>query len=176
MVHMTFFKILLLQATLYCCCCGFVHISDATMIANLDRNAGSFAELRGRVISDTQFTSISARGVASPFTSSTAAMIQDGRGEMTTERYAEYIRLFELLGLQNGVTRSGGSVWFHAEARSWSNGSVTKGYVYSPEELTPLVPDLDSFVPEPTPTAKGLGFTVFRMIKPHWYLYKISDG
>jgi hypothetical protein len=42
--------------------------------------------------------------------------------------------------------------------------------------LGPLVSDLDAFVPQPTSESRRPGFLVFRIIKPNWYLYKLSDG
>jgi hypothetical protein len=159
------------------CGCGFKHVSDATLIENFNRNEDTFNRLRDTALADADFQLISprlvtARGVR-PMSS------DPPHAGMDPQRFAEYVRLFAALGLEDGILRSDQSVWFRVEAPSWRNGSVTKGYVYwpaEPAELGPLVPDLDSFVPQPTAESWRPRFFVLRVIKPNWYLYKLSDG
>jgi hypothetical protein len=156
--------------------CGtYTHISDEMLIRNFSNNEPAFIKLREMAASDTSFTLISPRLVTSSTYVAPGATKTD-HGGMSKEKYAEYTELFKSLGLADGVLRNGQSVWFSAEARSWANGSVTKGYVYSTTELAPLVSDLDSYIPQPTPTSRRPGFLVFKIIKSNWYLYKRSDG
>jgi hypothetical protein len=155
------------------CGLGYTHVSDEKMILRFNDNEAVFDALRNMGLQDVDFRLISPRMVTRLVPGSPS----DGtNGGMDPNRFAEYMRLFEQLGLEDGIIRSDQSVWFGAEARSWRNGSVTKGYVYSTGKIGPLVPDLDSFVPQPTSESRRPRFLVFRILKPNWYLYKSSDG
>lgn len=156
------------------CGCAYTHVSDTTMVENFNRNEATFVKLRDIALADTDFQLISPRFVNGPGASPMSA--NQPHGGMDPQKFDEYMRLFAALGLEDGIWRSDHQVTFRVEARSWRNGSVTKGYVYSPTEIGPLVPDLDSFVPQPTAESWRPRFCVFRIIKPYWYLYKLSDG
>jgi hypothetical protein len=93
---------------------------------------------------------------------------------LSAERYARYLTAFDRLGLANGVARTETGVVFEAERESLLNGEVTKGYLYSNSEPRPLVSDLDSYVPAPTPDSPRPRFIAFRRLKGNWYLFKAS--
>jgi hypothetical protein len=159
-----------------CCACGAVHLQDGRLIENFNTHEMAFEQLRAMAESDAGFVLISPRRVTAASRSTPRKAGEDERREMNPERYSEYMRRFKELGLDNGIIRDEQSVWFRAEVPSFSNGAVTKGYVYSLGELTPLVADLDGYVPEPTPDSRRPRFLVFKLLKPHWYLYKLSNG
>ena len=85
---------------------------------------------------------------------------------LSQERYAEYLQLFDRLGLGVGVARGWGT-WFEAQGPSFAIGATRKGYIYSDSDLTPLLADLDS-VPR---SLRIEGSVVFRRLKEHWYLW-----
>jgi hypothetical protein len=172
MARMTCFEIL---APLLLLCSSCAHVPDAQLIANFSKNEPSFVKLKDMAVEDTVYTLISPRMVRSRHTGLTeAGRIPIG---MDKTRYRDYINLFKILGLANGVFPGRESVWFNAEAPSLWNGSVTKGYffcAYEPAGL--IVGDLDGYVPAVTADSKRRRFLVLRPIKEHWYIYKLSNG
>jgi len=156
--------------------CGYRHISDTRLIEGFMAHERDFDRLREMATADTAYAVVSPKRV----TLSESGLQQSQTGvasiPIPPPRYSEYTRLFRQLALEDGIIRDERTVWFAVEARSWSNGSVTKGYVYSLDELGPVVNDLDAYVPAQTHDSRRPRFLVFRPFRPHWYLYELSDG
>lgn len=87
------------------------------------------------------------------------------------ERWNQYRRLFEKLKLTNGLLshRDQGTTYFLASSRGLVTGGSGKGYVYSEKELTPISDSLDKVSPEVL--SKSINRTVYKKIKPNWYLF-----
>ena len=154
------------------CSCG--HVSDRSLENNFSRHEATFEQLRDMFASDSEFTMIRrnlirARGVT---LRSPPNGIEDVG--MSLKRYEQYLRLFDIIGLDEGVDRDGAVMWFGVESPSFFKGDVQKGYIFSPSVPSPLVPDLDSYVPQPTANASRPRFLVFKFLKSHWYLFKNS--
>ena len=83
------------------------------------------------------------------------------------QRWDDYRSRFERLGIQDGITVSDGSVRFFASDIGAFLRGTSKGYIYSQQPLEPCVPDLDKYRPQD----RHHHWTVFRRLKPNWYLY-----
>jgi hypothetical protein len=154
--------------------CG--HPSDKVLAENFRKNEALFDKLLHMLLVDAQLTTVRRNLVRSGTTTLESPPSGLDRVGLSAERYAEYLNLFDQLGLRDGVGRGDhGEVWFNAEHPSLFNWGPTKGYVYSASELTPLVPDLDSYSPQSTVESRRPPFLVYRALKTHWHLYKNSD-
>ena len=89
------------------------------------------------------------------------------------ERWREYRRLFAALHLEGGLERSEGdhpAIYLLASGRGMVTGGSSKGYAYSPTELSPTYPTLDS-IPSDLPS----NVTGYRHVSGPWYLYYSWD-
>jgi len=84
------------------------------------------------------------------------------------ERWDEYRRLFDELGLKEGLAKDveGDAVYLIAYSQGLGTGGSGKGYVYSPKELSPLYDSLDNI-----PPASSGGKHVYKKLKESWYLF-----
>jgi hypothetical protein len=155
-------------------CCGCGNISDKALQANFVRHEAIFEELRNMIVADAPITMVRRHLIRAGNVTIYSPPQDLERVGLSAKRYARYIQLFDQLGLAEGVSRSDYNVWFAAESPSMLSGGVTKGYIYSLSEKTPLVPELDAYVPAPTAGARRPGFLVFKQLKPNWYIYRDS--
>lgn len=154
------------------CSCG--HISDTSLENNFRRHEATFEQLRDMFVSDSEFTMIRRNLIraAGVTLRSPPNGVEDVK--MSPKRYEQYLKLFDIIGLDEGVDRDGAVMWFVVERPSFFNGDVQKGYIFSASAPSPLVPHLDSYVPQPTADSSRPRFLVFKFLKAHWYLFKIS--
>jgi hypothetical protein len=91
------------------------------------------------------------------------------------ERWNEYRRMFRKLGINGGLVRRTdyypSTVFIVAYASGGVLGSSYKGYVYSPQPLSPVVSSLDAFPQERYLKAKGHAIE-FEKLEDGWYLYR----
>ena len=74
-----------------------------------------------------------------------------------------------MAGVPDGVSFGAERVYFYAYASGLAGEGEEKGYVWSPEPLSPLAGDLDAAVDQPRPT------DLFRHIDGPWYLEYTAD-
>jgi hypothetical protein len=89
---------------------------------------------------------------------------------MSKDRWTEYQRLFEVLNLQ-ALARGEGSIAFQVDSPSDWNGDSEKGFEYSPVRPVPLISSLDQIDRSEIKKDKFGGFTAYKALKGHWYLY-----
>ncbi len=84
------------------------------------------------------------------------------------ERWDEYRNLFIKLGLKNGLVRYSevGRIEFFAESEGLLTRSRSKGYVYSPSELSPLDDSLEGL-----DMTTVMGDRAYRRLSHNWYVY-----
>lgn len=88
------------------------------------------------------------------------------------ERWEEYKRLFDKLGLKEGLARDAGgdTVYLIAHSEGLGTGGSGKGYVYSTSELSPLYDSLDNLS-----LAPSNGKHVYKKLKESWYLFYYNN-
>lgn len=85
------------------------------------------------------------------------------------QRWEEYRKLFQTLELTEGVQRPADHpeiIFMIASTKGLSLGGSMKGYAYSPNSLLPVRDSLDDI-----PASSLNDKPVYKMIKPHWYLF-----
>ena len=86
----------------------------------------------------------------------------------TTQRWDEYRRLFQTLGLEAGVLRRSDlsdTIYLFAQTKGLIIGGCIKGYAYSDATLDPRCESLDK--PEAIPEDKSC----YKALGGEWYLY-----
>ncbi len=146
--------------------CG--HIPDRSLRNTFSEHESAFNELRDMFASDANFRRISRSLIAKDALMVSSSPSDLDRIGLTPATFARYLKLFDMLGLEDGVGRSERGIWFHTERPSLINGDSRKGFIYSTLELQPRVNYLDSY----TPMRDRRRGVVFSPIKPHWYLFK----
>lgn len=97
--------------------------------------------------------------------------LSSGAAEISQERWDEYRALFKELDLRHGISRGGeGSIGLEYWATGMVTGGSYKGYVYSENELSPIINSLD----KPSIPVKSM-VPIYRKIKDSWYLYYMWD-
>jgi hypothetical protein len=92
------------------------------------------------------------------------------REGMSKDRWTDYQQLFSPLNLQ-ALGRSEGRILFEVDATSMWNGDSEKGVEYSQVQPTPIVSSLDSINSADIKRDKYGGFSAYKALKGHWYLY-----
>jgi hypothetical protein len=87
---------------------------------------------------------------------------------ITYRRWSDYQSLFRELELPNGFTKAGSQIQLPYDQASVWNGDSTKGFVYSVEPLPACKSDLSICEPK---SSGAYGTMVYKLIKPHWYLW-----
>jgi hypothetical protein len=145
------------------------HISDSSLRNTFGKHEAAFNELRDMFASDKKFRHIARDLIATDAVMVSSSSPSDlNRVGLAPARFAQYLKLFDMLGLENGIGRSEYGIWFHTETPSFGNGDSSKGFIYSTLELQPIVTNLDAYVPM-RDRRRGVSFSP---IKPHWYLFK----
>lgn len=87
------------------------------------------------------------------------------------ERWDQYRQLFQKLKLKNGLVRydDPGITYFLASSKGLVTGGSGKGYAYSEKDLSPLSESLDKISTDLL--HKSANRTVYKRIKPNWYLF-----
>ena len=87
------------------------------------------------------------------------------------DRWNQYRQLFQKLELMNGLLsyQDEKITYFLASTKGLVTGGSGKGYVYSEKGLEPLADSLDKVSPELL--NKSANRTVYKRIKPNWYLF-----
>jgi hypothetical protein len=88
---------------------------------------------------------------------------------ISDSRWSSYQALFRELELPNGFAKDGPRISFLVDQVSIWNGDSSKGYVYSAEPLPTCALDL-RVCAQKAPIVYG-GATVYKFIKPRWYLW-----
>ena len=89
----------------------------------------------------------------------------NGINETRWEEYKELLEELELSGGISRLSRGDEGILFLSTARGNVTGGSTKGYVYRPEDATPLYPNLDT-IPEDLES----NVPAFRKINEDWYI------
>ena len=138
--------------------------SDDAMIANFWRREAESRRVVNLAEEDLAFTRIAPTFVhAVPVPGAPASA---PRPELPAERWAEYRRLIEATGAQDGIVRYDTSVWFLYWAVGLATRGRTKGYFYSTTPVEPVVASLHD-IPFPVESLKP----VYRRITDNWYLF-----
>jgi hypothetical protein len=155
-----------------CVLVGCGNVSDRSLMRNFAAHEATFTELRGMFEADAELAQVWRDLVRGGGMLRKPPEHLDDIG-LSTERYSEYVKRFDILGLAVGVGRGdNGAIFFDAERPSIFNVGSTKGYVYSLEAPAPLVEDLDAYQPVPTAESRRPPYLAFRTLKEHWYLFK----
>jgi hypothetical protein len=156
--------------------CG--HASDGSMRVNFVNHEGAFNELKNLFMHDVDVISISRTVIVGREKTVSLSSGKPGdfdNAAISAARYAIYLNLFDQLGLKGGITRDtrrADSINFPAELPSLLNGDSTKGYWYSPDEVTPCFENLERYKPPQILLQRREGYAIFSPLKTHWYLYK----
>lgn len=154
-------------------CCEFD--SDADLLANFDQNESEFNALIEMAKVDSKVTRI-----AFDFTQ-LEGNLKWPRPEselgFSRERWDEYKRFFEKLEIRSGLGRrqTGSTYLLYAKACGlFTNRAGSKGYAYSPTELSPQVESLDDLNEELVKRNIQVSDTdaVYKKIRGNWYLYQ----
>lgn len=144
---------------------GNTHPSDADLESIFWRREAEFNEL----VSMSNFDSKVVR-IAHDFTwleNNASYPRPDSELGFSKGRWEEYRRLFRTLELEDGIARAKQPevVRLIASSEGMAIGGSSKGYVYSPEDLSPLAESLNSYseLPHNKP--------VYKKITGNWYLY-----
>ena len=87
-------------------------------------------------------------------------------GAITAERWDQYKKLFNQLGLDGGMRGwEGEGIWFLSTTQGLVTGGSSKGYWYRPRSAVPLFPNLDSIPADLPSNVRG-----FRKIDDDWYI------
>lgn len=149
--------------------------SQRGMTLDFARHEAEFEKLRTMFAEDTRLTAVGRNWVRSGTIALVSPPEKIERVGLTRERYDRYVKIFDALGIEAGVSRDEkGGIWFETTRPSLFNGDTREGYVYSPSPLTPLVIDLESYVPPATDDSPRPRFLVFKVLKGNWYLFKNS--
>ena len=147
--------------------------TDAELGQRLAEHRNDFEQLVAMAKADKQLTRI-----ASDFTWTTNNLAwprPESELGFSVERWNEYRRLFQTLGLEGGVLRP----WDHPDAvylivqgKGLVTAGSTKGYAYSD---TPLEPRFDSLDNREVHKARDETETCFKSLDGTWYLYLEQD-
>ena len=85
---------------------------------------------------------------------------------LTENRWNRYRQLFKKAGIEDGISREDGSIFFLAEGCGLSISGRSSGYVYSEEKPSPLVKHLSDL------RSKG---TAYVHLEGNWYLFYERD-
>jgi hypothetical protein len=96
----------------------------------------------------------------------------DSQIGFSSDRWNQYRRIFEALGLQQGLLRTldTDTVYLIVSTEGNVTSGSSKGYAYSEKPLSPLSASLDRIPPELRDRTQ-----VFRKLKENWYLYYQSN-
>lgn len=144
------------------------HTSDDRLEALFRRNESSFVELARMLQSDPRIQTIDSRYVLTD--SQTISLWNDPAGYQkvfTRGQWEAYQSLFRKLGLEAGVKVYKGRIYFGVDAVSLLNGDSEKGIVHCDCSLQPTLSNLAKY----RLTANQKAHTVYRFIKPGWYVY-----
>jgi hypothetical protein len=144
------------------------HIPDGSLRNTFSKNETAFDELRDMFASDTKFRLIRRNLIATDALMVSSSPSNLDRVGLPPARFARYLKLFDLLGLEGGVERSKYGIWFNTERPSIFNGDSRKGFIHSTLELQPRTNNLDVY----TPMLERRRGVVFSPLKPSWYLFK----
>lgn len=91
------------------------------------------------------------------------------------QRWEQYRQPFKVLGIQKGIVRRDdyrpSTVFFIVEAHGPVTTGSYKGYVYSEEQLSPLVRSLNTLADEVYDKKAGHAIA-FKQLAKNWYLYR----
>ena len=145
------------------------HPSDAKLISNFAEHEDTFQKLVRMSNQDSQVI-----WVARDFTrleTNWGWPRPDSELGFSRQRWNEYRKLFNQLGLESGLDResssNGAAIYLVACSKGMTMRGSSKGYVYSEQPLTNVVASLDSEARLPANTKHG---AMYKPIKEHWYL------
>ncbi len=146
------------------------HPSDDTLIANFQKHEADFDKLVAMSNEDSKVIRI-----AYDFTrleNNWQCPRPDSELGFSKQRWDEYRRLFDELGLKSGLSResdgTGPVVFLTAFSKGMVNRGSSKGYAHSDHDLKPVFASLDQ---DPVNIRNGQRHGVaYRQIKPQWYL------
>jgi len=146
------------------------HLPDEALIKRFYRYEKDFETLAQMAAEDSKVTRI-----ANDFTwlENNAAWPRPGSElGFSRERWENYRRLFNKLGIKGGISRKGHpeTIFLLSSTTGLATGGDEKGYAYCGHEPTPLVDSLDSIPIE----VKSLQ-QVYKRVKGNWYLYYVWD-
>jgi hypothetical protein len=146
------------------------HPSDAALVRRFEDHEDAFNRLVKMSNEDSQVIR-----VAYDFTrleTNWAWPRADSKLGFTRQRWAEYRKLFNKLGLVTGLDResssNGAAIYLVASAKGMTMRGSSKGYVYSEQQITNVVESLDREALQPANSKHG---AVYKPIRGHWYLY-----
>ena len=148
---------------------GHKHPSDAALIRNFEQHEGSFERLVQMSDENPQVIRI-----AYDFTrleTNWAWPRPEAELGFSKQRWAEYRKLFNTLGLASGLDRvsssNGAAIYLMASARGMTMRGSSKGYLFSKTPITNMVESLDREAEVPAKSKHG---ALYRPIKGNWYL------
>src|SRR5260370_21678120 len=96
----------------------------------------------------------------------------DSQIGFSSDRWNQYRRIFDALGLKQGLLRTldTDTVYLIVSTEGNVTSGSSKGYAYSEKPLSPLSESLDRI-----PPALRNSTQVFRKLKENWYLYYQSN-
>jgi hypothetical protein len=154
-------------AEVLCLSCGEPS-PDRALRAVFTQNEAEFEKLKSMVVSDVTFrlisrTQVHKEGLRWVDPRTPGAL---GKVGISEARYAEYLKIFNDLGLDEILQDSGPTFYLRAVNPAFARGDHWKGYAYSPLGFGPLEDDLDSYA------SQSPHWWVFSHLKGNWYLYK----
>lgn len=149
--------------------CG--HTSDAKLEALFHNHETEFNQLMLMAKSETRILTITPRLVVTE-TSTEEGWEGAERQGLARDKWNQYQELFESLGLHGGMLRGGKTISFETDTASLWNGDSEKGFLYSENaSLTPTVSDLGRVRASEEYRDPHGGFTAYKLLQPHWYLF-----
>jgi hypothetical protein len=141
--------------------------SDAALKSHFLKHRADFERLVAMANEDVHLTRI-----APDFTwlDDSAAWPRENVG-ISAERWNEYRKLFRQVGVGDGLGKNidPPRIFFPIVSGGLVPTSWTKGLVYSPVRLSPVVKSLDHRVPDRF--WHGSQVLVYKPIEDHWYIY-----
>ncbi|MFC1617843.1 hypothetical protein ACFL2B_01030 [Patescibacteria group bacterium] len=161
-MHNTIIILMLFLSVLFGVGCDS-HSSDEKMIQNFNDHKSEFEELLTMFQADKKLGR-----VGDGFTRS--ADLESEDIGVTEERLDEYYKLFEELGLPDGIEGYGDkeTIYFYSSTAGLGISGSMKGYIYTedPEYYFEQVNNLDEYT-----SSDGQSFDAIRDIGYGWYLY-----
>ena len=150
---------LLLAALTLVASCGLgAHPSDQALEQRLRSDEADFNRLVAMLKEDSDIVRLGEDFVF---------LSEDSNRLIPKERLDEYRRLFRKLGLEAGFHRSGSKLRLIASSKGMIIPNSEKSYVFSADELSPLVDSLERVIRD----NRGDQPPVFKRLYGNWYIY-----